>query len=333
MSTSPTKSNRTVIALCLASLLCVALLIWALKLNGEVSDLQAENAKFPALEAAAQKAKAEAAKSRAQTASLQAQAKDTAPTPTVDTTAGPDSTAKSENKRNLNPDELAAIMKNPAMHAIMGAQTAAMVKLTYGDLMNKLQLSPEERDYFQNLLAEKQMNLIGLGTQLMNPSLSADDRAAIVLQLHQGVAADNTKIQTFLNSDTDYAAYQTYSTQEPDRMEVGMLESSATGPDALDPATSDALSNMLNDTRTSFPFTVDFYNQANFVNAQLLTAPNVDKFLTEQEQYQAQAAEKAATVLTPSQLEAFKQNQIAVHQMAKMQLDRILQMSGGGGGQ
>jgi hypothetical protein len=330
MNTPPTKSKRTILALAIAGLLWIALLVWVLQLRGEISDLQADAAKLPPLEEAAQKAKAEAARWKAKAESLQELTDSAAPAPAAPA-ATTDATAKSDHKRNLDPGELASIMKNPAMHAIMGAQTAAMVKMTYGDLMNKLQLSPDERDYFQNLLVEKQMNLIGLGSQLMNPALSADDRAAIVQQLQTGYAADDAKISSFLNSDTDFASYQAYSKEEPDRMEVGMLESSMTGPDALDSATSDALSNLLNTTRTSFPFTVDFYNQANFAKPQLLTSANVDNFLTEQEQYQAQAAEKAAAVLTPAQLEAFKQNQTAVHQMSKMQLGSILQMSGGGG--
>jgi len=56
----------------------------------------------------------------------------------------------------------------------------------------------------------------------------------------------------------------------------------------------------------------------------------VNKFLDEQAQYQAQVADKAAALLTPTQLQAFKQNQAAMRQMTKMQMSNIVQMSGGG---
>jgi uncharacterized FAD-dependent dehydrogenase len=74
---------------------------------------------------------------------------------------------------------------------------------------------------------------------------------------------------------------------------------------------------------------VDFNNESNFGNPALLTSANVNTFLDEQSQYQAQVADKAAQLLTPAQLDAFKQNQAAMLQMTKQKMNSILQMSGG----
>jgi len=87
---------------------------------------------------------------------------------------------------------------------------------------------------------------------------------------------------------------------------------------------------MQNDSRKSYPFTVDFYNKQNWVNPQVLNPPAVGKFLDEQTQFQAQTAQQAAQMLTPAQLQAYEQNQAAVRQMMKMQLSSLIQMSGGG---
>jgi hypothetical protein len=168
------------------------------------------------------------------------------------------------------------------------------------------------------------------GMQMMNPALSPDERAALGHQIGQGMAADDAKIQDFLNSDSDYATYQSYSGQETERTEIGMFESSLTGDNALDPATADSLAGLLADSRKSFPFTVDFYNKVNFGNPAVLNMPTVNTFLDEQAQFQGQVADKAAALLNPAQLQAFKQNQAAMRQMTKMQMSNIVQMSSGG---
>ena len=85
----------------------------------------------------------------------------------------------------------------------------------------------------------------------------------------------------------------------------------------------------MNSTRQNFPYTIDFNNESTYGNVSLLTGPNVNKFLDEQTQYQALVATQAAQLLTPAQLDAFKQNQAAMTQMTRQKLNSILQMSGG----
>ncbi len=322
MNTTSTKSNR--ILLVLLGLACFALGYWAWTLNGQVSALQKENDDLqPKLAKAEQRAKADAAEVKMLRALTPRSGS------TVATAANPADAANSARKRNLNPEEMAALIKNPAMQSIISSQQAAMMQMTYKDLMDRFKLSPEERDYMQKLLVDKQMTKMNIGMQYLNPNLTADERAAIGQQFVQGMAASENNMHQFLNDDADYAAYQAYSQQEPERMEVGMVETSLAGSEPLDSSTADALTSLMSSTRQNFPFTVDFNNESNFGNPALLTGASVNKFLDEQTQYQAQVADKAAGLLTPAQLDAFKQNQAAMMQMTKQKLNSILQMSGG----
>jgi hypothetical protein len=201
--------------------------------------------------------------------------------------------------------------------------------MTYTHLMDRRQLSPEEREYMQRLLIEKQTNLQNLGIQLTNPNLTDDERQAIKKQLGEAWKGGEEKIRNFLNDDDDYAYYQSYSQQEPERKEVAMFEASLAGADVLDAATSDALANLQSDARKNFSFTVDFYDQRNFGNPAVLNSASARKFFDEQKQFQSQVAEKAAGFLTPAQLQVYKQNQSAVRQMSSMQLNSIVQLAGG----
>jgi len=295
MKTESTKSTRNLLIILGLAVFGLGYLAWSL--YGQVAALQKDNDDLrPKLAKMEQRAKDDAAeveKLRGQTPHY---------LPGVATTTNPADAANAARKRNLNPDEMAALIKNPAMQSIISSQAGAVIQMEYKDLMDKLKLSPEERDYMQKLLVAKQMDKMNIGMQYLNPSLSPEDKAD----------------------------YQAYSQQEPERLQVGMMETSlANGSEALDPNTADALTNLMSTTRQSFPFTVDFNNESNFGNPALLTSANVNTFLDEQSQYQAQVADKAAQLLTPAQLDAFKQNQAAMLQMTKQKMNSILQMSGG----
>jgi cell division protein FtsB len=323
MKTESTKSTRNLLIILGLAVFGLGYLAWSL--YAQVAALQKDNDDLrPKLAKMEQRAKDDAAeveKLRGQTPHY---------LPGVATTTNPAEAANAARKRNLNPDEMATLIKNPAMQSIISSQAGAVIQMEYKDLMDKLKLSPEERDYMQKLLVAKQMDKMNIGMQYLNPSLSPEDKAAIGQQFVQAQQADDANVHSFLNSDSDFADYQAYSQQEPERLQVGMMETSlANGSEALDPNTADALTNLMSTTRQSFPFTVDFNNESNFGNPALLTSANVNTFLDEQSQYQAQVADKAAQLLTPAQLDAFKQNQAAMLQMTKQKMNSILQMSGG----
>jgi hypothetical protein len=323
MPTPTTKSNRSL--LIILALACLGLGLWAWSLSGQVGSLQKDDDDLRSkLAKTEQRARADAS----EVSLLRALTPHNAAGVAISAT-NPADAANSARKRNLNPDEMAALIKNPAMQSIISSQQGAMMQMAYRDLMDKLKLSPEERDYMQKLLVAKQMDKMNIGMQYLNPALSADDKAAIGQQFVQAQQADDANMHTFLNSDADFAAYQAYSQQMPEHTEVGMVETALAGSsEPLDANTADALVNLMDTTRQNFSFTVDFNNESNFGNPALITSDNVNTFLDQETQYQAQVADKAAQLLTPAQLDAFKQNQAAMMQMTKQKLNSILQMSG-----
>jgi hypothetical protein len=245
------------------------------------------------------------------------------------TASGPDAAAKAERKMG-DAQAMAALMNNPAMKSMRAAQMSSWMQMTYHDLMEHLQLSPDESTYFQNLLTDKELSREQLGTQMLNPSLSADQRDEIHQQLIQADQGFDGKIQQFLNNDADYAYYQTYAQQSSERAEVGAFESTLAGQgEPINADQADTLANLMYDARQDFPFTVDFYNEKNWGNPQIMNQAAVDKFVAEQAQYQGQVATQAASLLTPAQLDAFRQNQTAMAQMMKMRLGYVVQMVNG----
>jgi hypothetical protein len=241
----------------------------------------------------------------------------------------PQARTQSESKRRVNAEEMAAMVKSPVLQKILASQTAAVIEMTYARLIEHLRLLPEERDYFQRLLVEKQSNVQNLGMQFMNSELSAEERQKLASELQAAWTSGEAKIREFLNNESDFDYYRKYNQQEPERKEVGMFEASLATADALDAATADALATLQSEARKNFPFTIDFYDQRNFGNPAALNTAAVQRFLDEQSKFQTGVAEKAAALLTPAQLDAYKQNQAAVRQMTNMQLTSIVQMATG----
>ncbi len=323
MNIPSTKPNR--ILLLVAGVAILAMGDWGWSQYSQVSSLQKEN---DALKARLAKVE-QRAKSDSSALAFQRTPTPRNDPPAATTDTHPADAANSAGKRNLNPEEIATMIKNPAMQSIINSQQGVLKQMAYRDLMDKLKLSPAERDYMQNLLVAKQMDKINIGMELVNPALSPDEKAAVVQQFRQAQQTDEANVHAFLNDDADFATYQAYSQHEPEHTEVGMVETAlANGSEPLDSNSADALVNLLDATRQNFQFTVDFNNESNYGNPALLTGGNVNKFLDEEAQFQAQVADKAAQLLTPVQLNAFKQNQAAMMQMTKQKMNSILQMAG-----
>jgi len=332
---SPTfKSNRLVIVVILGlCALCLALGVFVFRSQREVARLSNDHASLKRqLEVATHEAAQKPADSAADEQPPVVDETATRAQDSTATTSSPSAvseTDESPERRRRIAEDAAAMMRSPMMQQIMASQTAAAIQMTYRHLARQLEFAPEESDHFFKLLANKQTNIQNLGIQLMNPGLTDDQRTQTMQQLTAAWQDGEAKIREFLNDDADYAAYQKYSQQEPERREVGMFEDSLPDNESIDAATADALATLQNEARKQFPFTVDFYDPQNFGNPAVLNTTSVERFLEEQKQFQADIAQKAVGLLTPAHLEVFKQNQAAVRQMSTMQLNNIVQLAGG----
>lgn len=223
-----------------------------------------------------------------------------------------------------------AALQDPSVRDAILAQQAKAAEVIFADLFKHLQLSPEQHDALLKLLVQKQITQADFNLKMMDPSLSNDARAQLVQQLQTANDANDAQVHDFFNDDADYAYYQTYIQQEPERMELNSLADSLDGANLpLTPIQADSLLNLMYQERASFKFTQDFYDQTK-INPQSITGPAADTFLQEQEQLQNQIADRAATILTPDQMTIFKQNQAGMRQLMQLNLNMARQLAGGG---
>ena len=227
--------------------------------------------------------------------------------------------------------QLAEMMKTPAMRDMITAQQKQAVEMNFGDLIKHFNLSPAERDQFVKLLTERQLNQMDIGLKIMGGNLTADDRAALGQQSKDANAATDAQIQQFLNDDADYAYYQTYVQQQPERMQLSTLNTQLTKAGIpLDPSQTDNLASVMYDARKNFKFTTDYSDPTALTSPNALTEQSVQTYEQQKEQLDSQIVEQVTPLLTPDQLDIFKQNQTQMRQLTQMGFNMSRQMLGGG---
>jgi hypothetical protein len=310
-------------------LAAVALGTAAVKFNNDLTDA---NTQIESLKKDLASSDAKLASARADVKRLSLEAQELSGGPSPDNSA-PDQAAPASDQPKKSPmAQMAEMMaKNPAMRQMIADQQKQQIQRQYGDLIKSLNLSPDEADQFLKLLSDKQMSQMDAGLKLAAGNLSADDRAALVQQIKDNSDAGDAQIKEFLNNDADYTQYQTYTQQMPERQEVSTLSSSlAAAGQPLDPSQVDPLVQMMADERANFKFTGDLGNGNSNPDPSKLTGAAIDSYLQQEAQLQSQIADRAASILTPEQLEVFKQNQANQLQMQKVGMSMARQMMGSG---
>jgi hypothetical protein len=116
---------------------------------------------------------------------------------------------------------LGQMMADPAMREMAVQQQQAQLEQQYAGLFNYLQLDPEEKLHFKQLLAARVRAKMDLALQLMNPTLTTQQQQAIVAQMKEQEQQSNTGIQQFMNDGNDY---QTFLRWEDSLGERGMVQ-------------------------------------------------------------------------------------------------------------
>ena len=97
---------------------------------------------------------------------------------------------------------------------------------------------------------------------------------------------------------------------------------------SLDPTQVDALFNLMYEERSNFKFAEDLSDAPALLDPKDLTPETIAEYLTAEEQLQNQIAAKAADILTPAQLDAFKRNQAEKLQSDQASLSLTSKMLG-----
>ena len=234
----------------------------------------------------------------------------TLPAPVVATPAGPATAAATNATAAARKPpgffgNLGSMTKDPAMRNMIRAQHRMTLDMTYGSLFRDLALSPEETDAFKDLLVDRQLALMDGSIALMSGDVPAADRAQKTKDLEQIKTSFDKQIADYLGAD-DYAVFKEYEQTQPERMQVNLFKQSLGGSQPLTDAQEQDLVQAMYEARQQFaPST---FAKTTTPDPGQFTEEKLAEQMKQMEQMQAQYADRAATILSPAQLEQFKKS-------------------------
>jgi hypothetical protein len=221
---------------------------------------------------------------------------------------------------------LSKMMSDPAMKEMMRSQQKTMIDTMYGTLFKEMNLSPEERQKFSELLLDQQ-------TKTMEAGMGIFEEGGLT-NVTQGVQAQQKESEEQLKAllgEERFAQYQEYQKTVGDRMQLDQLRRQMET--AGTPVQDGQLQQLLALTkeereRVPAPFPQDPQGAAANME-KMLSGEFMEKQMAWQEEINRRVIERATSVLTPEQLKAYEQFQTQQINMQKLGLKMMKGMFGG----
>ncbi len=311
----------------LLALICAALAVSLISEKRENAALKAERAAFEI--AWTEKAGAEVIpppieEVNAPVAAAEAEA------PTNEVDAAVVENTLENHQRVMN--SMAKMRDNPTMNKIIEASQRGTIGALYADMIEYLNLSPDETNHFMDLLMYRQMEQVDFGMKLMSGAMSDEEKQAAAD--HLGEIDDDMKEQmkAFLNSERDYEEFEFYEKTIGERMALSQMDQTLAAADQpLTDVEYRALLGMMQDEKTAFDWSTDLHDQESAdISAERFSRENMRKHSEDVARLNESIFEKAMSLLTPEQFEAFKASIQATTDMQMAQFEMAGQLLRGG---
>lgn len=226
---------------------------------------------------------------------------------------------------------MAKMLKSPGMKDMIRAQSRTSMDLTHGALFKSLGLSAEEQETFKNLLIDKQMALMDASMDMMDGSLSAEQRKEKMQEVTRLTGEFDDQIKTFLGEE-DFAVYKQFEDTQPERMQVNMFKQALPSAEPLDAQQEHELIRAMYEERTNFPFSVRFDRPEN-ADPSMFTESSITNHMAQMAQLQDRYLARAGGILSSNQFDQFKRSQDQMRSMQEMGMKMATQMFGGRDGE
>ena len=211
---------------------------------------------------------------------------------------------------------LRQMSENPAGRAMMNQGIKAMSAVWFADLVDEFGLSREEEDYFLRLVAGSMSAQQNIGMKVMTAK-TAEERKALEEEIESAKNETREAVKSFLNNDEDFAAYERYEEQLPERQQLEALRDTMLEAGfPLTPDQEDQVIEAMFQVRTSRTDGTDWHGAGGM--EAIAGGDAVEMFEQEWEESSRATAEEVGKILEGEQLEAFKKYQVQIKDMQLM---------------
>jgi len=217
------------------------------------------------------------------------------------------------------------------MNKMVEASQRGAVGAMYEDLINDLNLTGEEKEYFMDLLMFRQMTNMDAGMKMMGGNLSDEEKKELTDQIKEANELVKTEMKDFLNDEDDYSEFEFFEKTQGERMMLSQAEATLNGTDnAFSDETYRELLEMMHDEKKNFDFNSDLQDESNMnMSPERFSPQNIQSFVDDKGRLNETIFNKAQGILTAEQLEAFKDAVKMTADMQQAQMEMMSQMFGG----
>jgi hypothetical protein len=207
------------------------------------------------------------------------------------------------------PAAMSQMMNDPKMREAMKGAAVMQVEMQYSKLIGIFSLNEEDEKHFKKLLGERLSARTDLGFEMMDPSLTKEQRKDITDAYEASKKASDAAIKEFLNDDADSATFMHWEDTEPERMQmtIGKTAFDSAGV-PLAPEQEEQLINLMAEVRKR-PSDLPELNDPQQIDPSMMTDEFTQRLAVAFDEQQRSVLEGAAGFLAPPQLEALKKMQ------------------------
>jgi hypothetical protein len=213
------------------------------------------------------------------------------------------------------------MMQDPDTKKFIRDQQRVMMDQLYGPLVKKMGLSPDEAAKFKDLVSDNMMQSAEKATSMFGEG-STSNRSELVSTMTAAQKDFDEQMKGFLGEDR-FAVYKDYQETVGERTQLNLFKQQNANSDyPLNDLQTEQLLGVMKDEKRNVAASLgqevpgSGQNQANL--EAMLSEEQADKSIKFQEAVNQRVFERARTILSPDQLQAFGSFQSSQLQMMRM---------------
>jgi len=223
---------------------------------------------------------------------------------------------------------LSKIMQDPDTRQLVRGTQRMMMDQLYAPLIGKMALTPDEAARFKDLLADNMMNAADKASSMFG-GLASTDRTNMLTALTADQKNFDEQLKAFLG-EARYAQYKDYQETAAERMQLNAFKQQAGSDYTLNDQQTEALLTIMKEEQKNVGASMGLplgSAQADPARFQaLLSEDKMAELLQAQQTIGQQVYERARSILSPDQLEAFGRFQTNQLQMMRMGMNMARKM-------
>jgi hypothetical protein len=219
--------------------------------------------------------------------------------------------------------------ENPTINKMIEASQRGAIGALYSDMIEYLGLNAEETKYFMDVLMYRQMANVDAHMKMMAGDLTEEEKAALMEKVRLANEATRSEMKKFLNNEDDFSEFEYYEDTIGERMMLSQMDQKL-GDAAISDQVYREVLDIMREERVNYDWSTDLHDQENRdLSPERFSSENIQKHIADIIALGVLMDQRVQEILTPEQLEAWRESGAAMQALIEGQLQQANMMFGG----